>query len=130
MFNKNKLPNRRHYPRIPLVATVRFSKQGTDQKDDAVVRTISTHGMGMYTEASLRKGDSLLIDLSLSTDENQLVEESILGEVTWAAPEGGKGRYSVGVYFGQMERNHPGLYAYIKRLEEAVSLPDGAWRED
>lgn len=127
MFIKNKLPNRRHYPRIPLVATVRFSKEGTDQKDEAVVRTISTHGMGMYTEVSLKKGDSLRIDLSLSTDENQPIEETILGEVTWAAPEGGKGRYSVGIYIGQMEKNYPGLYAYIKRLEEAVSISDEAW---
>lgn len=130
MFKKNTLPNRRNYPRIPLVATVRFAKQGTDHEDEAVVRTISTHGMGMYTKTSLRKGDPLLIHLSLLTDENQSVEESILGEVTWAAPGGGKGRYSVGIYIGQMEKDHPDLYAYIKRLEEAVSLPDEAWRAE
>jgi hypothetical protein len=127
MFKKPMLPNRRQYPRIPLVTTVRFEKKGTDQKGEAAVRTISSHGVGMYTQASLKKGDHLLIHLSLLTEENQTVKESVLGEVTWAATEGGKSRYSVGVYFDRMEKDNPELYAYIKRLEEAVSLTDEAW---
>jgi Tfp pilus assembly protein PilZ len=130
MFKKNGQPNRRHFPRIPLIMTVRFEKQGTDQSDEAVIRTISTNGIGMYTKASLEKGDRLLIHLSLLTDENQLVEESILGDVTWAAPEGGKGRYSVGIYFGEMEKGHPKLHAYIKRLEEAILHSDETWKTD
>lgn len=130
MFKKTTLPNRRQYPRIPLVTTARFEKEGTGQSDEAVVRTISTHGIGMYTKASLRKGDHLLIHLSLLTDENRTVEESIQGEVTWAAPEGGKGRYSVGIYCGRMEENHPRLFAYIKRLETAISLSDEGWKAE
>jgi hypothetical protein len=130
MFKKTTLPNRRQYPRIPLVTTVHFEKEGSNQTDEAVVRTISTHGIGMYTKTSLKKGDLLLVHLSLLTDENRTVEESITGEVTWAAPEGGKGRYSVGIYFGQLDKKYPDLFAYIKRLETAVSLPDDPWRSE
>jgi len=128
MFKKNTLPNRRQHTRIPLVTTARFEKVGADQSGEADVRNISTHRIGMYTQASLKKGDPVLVHLSLLTDENQAVEESISGEVTWAAPEGGKGRYSVGIYCGRMEQNHPDLFAYIKRLETAVSLSDEGWK--
>ena len=128
MLKNNGQPNRRQFPRIPLIMTVPFVKQGTDQSDEAIIRTISTHGVGMYTKASLEKGDRLLIHLSLLTDQNQPVKESILGEVTWAAPEGKKGRYSVGIYFNQMEKEHPKLYSYVKRLEEAILLSDEPWK--
>jgi Tfp pilus assembly protein PilZ len=128
MLKTNSQANRRAYARIPLTMTVRCTKQGTDQSNEGVVRTISTHGLGMYTKASLEKGDRLLIHLSLLTDEDQPVEESILGEVTWGAPEGVKSRYSVGVHFSQMEKEHPKLYAYLKRLEEAVLHSDEAWK--
>ncbi len=131
MFKKTKLPNRRHYPRIPLVAPVRFAKDGTDQKkEEGVIRSLSTHGIGMYTKASLKKGDRLLIHLSLLTDQNHPVTESLSGEVTWAAAEGDKGRYSVGVCVDRMEKDHPALFAYVKRLEEAVLLPDGDWKNE
>ncbi len=125
MFSKKEQAvNYRRYPRIPLSTRVHFTHQGFQQWNTALVRSISTHGMGLYTEQRIQKGDRLVIALSLVTDENESLHESIVGEVTWAGAKEEKKRYTVGVYFGDIEEKHPKLHAYLKRLEAAVvALP-------
>lgn len=114
----------RRYPRIPLTARVRFTPPGVEQWCGALVRSISTHGLGMYTDQRVNKGDHLLIELSLVTDENEPLHETILGEVVWADSGEVKKRYTLGIYFGDISEKHPKLSGYLKRLEAAiVALP-------
>ncbi|TAK05907.1 MAG: PilZ domain-containing protein [Candidatus Manganitrophaceae bacterium] len=125
MFYKKKQSiDYRRYPRIPLTARVRFTPPGVEQWNGALIRSISTHGLGLYTDERVKKGDRLLIELSLVTDENEPLHELILGEVVWAETGEAKTRYSAGIYFGDIAEKHPKLHAYLKRLEDAiVALP-------
>jgi hypothetical protein len=120
-FKKNNPIDYRRYPRIPLSTRIHYTHQGYQQWNDALVRSISTHGMGIYTDKRIQKGDRLVIALSLLTDERESLHESILGEVTWAGTGEEKKRYTAGIYFGEIEEKHPKLYAYLKRLEAAVT---------
>jgi len=117
---KNNQVDYRRYPRIPLSARIHFTHQGYQQWNDALVRSISTNGMGIYTEKRVQKGDRLLIAISLVTDEKESLHETILGEVTWAGTGEERKRYTAGIYFGDIEQKHPKLYAYLKRLEAAI----------
>lgn len=127
MFKRNKRSSPRRYPRIPFVATIHFTRQGSDQRSEAILRKISTHGIGMYAKEPIRKGERLLVELSLSIGENSF-HESILGEVVWVAQTEEKDRRAVGISFNQMEKEQAELYSYLKRLEETVSLPE-IWEE-
>lgn len=119
-FTKNKPVDYRRYPRIPLMTRIHFTHQGFQQWNEALVRSISTHGMGIFTDKRVQKGDRLLIALSLVTDEKESLHESILGEVTWAGTGEEKKRYTAGIYFGDIEKKHAKLHAYLKRLEAAI----------
>lgn len=115
----------RRYPRISLSVRVHYTDQECQQWNSALVRSISTHGMGIYTDKGIRKGDQILIALSLLTDEGESLHESILGEVTWAGTGDDQKRYTAGIFFGEIEEKHPQLHAYLKRLEAAVvALPE------
>lgn len=120
-FSRNNQANYRRYPRIPLSTRIHYTHQGYQQWNEALVRSISTHGMGIYTEKRMQKGDRIIIALSLLTDERDSLHESILGEVTWAGIGEEKKRYSAGVFFEEIEEKHPKLYGYLKRLEAAVT---------
>ena len=123
-FKKNQSVDYRRYPRIPLTTRVRITPPGIEKWSGALIRSISTHGMGLYTDNRVRKGDLLVIELSLVTDENEALHELILGEVVWAATGEAKKRYTAGVYFGDIQEKHEKLHAYLKRLEAAiVALP-------
>lgn len=126
---QNRKPNRRRYPRIPLVAPVRFTDDRLHLTGRAVLRQIATHGAGLYTAEPVEKGDRLLVELSLVTDRNESLNESILGQVVWSAPLAAEGRRSVGVFFEKLEEDHPKLYSYVSRLEEAILSSDETWEE-
>ena len=122
-----KKTNRRRYPRIPLVAPVRFTDDRLHQTCKAMIRHIATHGAGLYTTEPVEKGDRLLVELSLVTDENESLDESILGQVVWSAPLKEEGRRLVGVYFEKLEARHPKLHSYITRLGKAVLSSEETW---
>lgn len=124
-----KSPNRRHYPRIPIAMTVRVTPKETDRSYHALTRCISTHGIGLFTKEPVQKGEQVLIGLSFTTDENERLTSSMMGEVMWCAPVVmRKDQYVVGIYFHQMEKDHPKVYAYLKHLENTVLL-DEFWKE-
>lgn len=128
-LTKNRRPNRRRYPRVPLIARVRLTDGRLHQTGEAVIRHIATHGAGLYTTEPVEKGDLLLVELSLVTDENESLNESILGQVVWSAPLEEEGRRLVGVYFEKLEEQHPALYSYVSRLGKAVLSSDETWEE-
>ena len=125
---KKKRANRRLYPRIPVEMTARFTHQTTFQSGEAEVRNISTHGIGMFTKESVQKGDLLLIELSISSEQNERIHEAVLGEIVWVKPEDNQGS-SVGIYLAQMQKVHPRLYSHLRFLEETIALPDEYWEE-
>lgn len=95
----------------------RISPHGLQSTTDALVRDVSTHGMGVYVKGPYQKGDFLLVKISLKTDEGEKINASLTGRVAWAAPIE-EGQYAVGIEFNDLEAKHPALYAYIQRLEK------------
>ncbi len=111
------MDNRRRHPRIPLVTMARISPHGIQKPVNALVRDISTEGMGVYAEGPYQKGDVLLVEISIKTDRGEIISEALLGMVAWTTPLQETNRYAVGLEFHNMEKKNPVLYAYIKHLE-------------
>ena len=111
------MENRRKHPRIPLATMARISPHGLQNTVDALVRDISTDGMGVYVKGPYQKGDVLLVKVSIKTDEGEVINASLHGLVAWATPLPETNQYAVGMEFHNMEKKNPALYAYIKRLE-------------
>jgi len=108
--------------------TVRCTREGQSTGADAEVRDLSTHGIGVYLQGPVQKGDRLVFELPLLTD-GTWIQEAVLGEVVWVVPRGEKGEYYAGIYIDQMQKTHPRLFAHLRHLEDAITLPDEYWEE-
>ncbi|TAK10238.1 MAG: PilZ domain-containing protein [Candidatus Manganitrophaceae bacterium] len=111
------MPERRKYPRIPLISIARLTPQGMETVRSVLVRDISTHGVGIYSEEPYEKGELVVIHLALAAGQEETITESIAGEVAWVAPLPDGTHYSVGIRFDKMEIEKPRLYEHIKQLE-------------
>lgn len=111
------MENRRKRTRIPLVTMARISPHGLQNTVDALVRDISTDGMGVYVKGPYQKGDVLLVKISVKTEEGDVVNASLHCLVAWARPVPESNQYAVGLEFHDLEKKNPALHAYIKRLE-------------
>lgn len=112
------MENRRKSTRIPLITIARINRQGLESASEALVRDICTHGIGIYTKESYKKGDLILVHIALTTDKNETLDESIMGEVAWVSTMPGEYSYAVGIRFSNMIPEKPRLYNYIKHLEQ------------
>ena len=115
------MDNKRKAPRIPVISMARITPHGLQTSNEALVRDICTHGMGVYVKSPYQKGDALLIKIALQTDEKDLINETLMGRVAWVTPFQGEYKYAAGIEFHEMEKKNPKLYAYIKHLEEIGS---------
>lgn len=110
--------DRRKYPRIPIVSIARLTLQGMEAEKPVLVRDISTHGVGIYTEEAYQHGDLVVIHLALTDDQFEVITESVAGEVAWVTPLPDGTHYAIGIRFDDMAVERPKLYAYVKRLEK------------
>ena len=110
---------RRKHPRIPLVSIARLTRRGVEAARPVVIRDISTHGVGIYSDEAYLENELVLIHFSLSAAEGTLTD-SMAGEVAWISPLPDGIHYTVGIRFDQMEIEKPKLYVHIKQLEEAT----------
>jgi Tfp pilus assembly protein PilZ len=116
--------DRRNHPRIPIISIARLTQQGMEAARSVLVRDISTHGVGIYTEEAYRQGDLVVIHLAFTRDPSETVTESVAGEVVWVTPLPDGTHYAVGIRFENMEVERPRLYAYVQRLEQMNSGTD------
>lgn len=112
------MDNRRESPRIPLITMARITPHGLQTTVGAFVRDVSTGGIGLYAKGRYQKGDIILLKILLVTEEGEAIKESLTGRIVWVKRMEEEGQSAVGVELPEMERKHPKLYAYIKRLEE------------
>lgn len=112
------MTERRKHPRIPIVSIARLTHQGMETEKSVLVRDISTHGVGIYTEERYQQGDLVVIHFDLTGDRSETITESVAGEVAWITPLPDGAHYAVGIRFENMEVERPKLFAYVKRLEE------------
>ncbi|MBI3804634.1 MAG: PilZ domain-containing protein [Nitrospirae bacterium] len=112
------MQNRRTRARVPVISIARLTPQGVQSKQYVLVRDISTEGLGIYSQEKYQKGDLVLIELTL-THENEKINESIPGEVVWTQPLPDKVHYAVGIRIDSMELEKPKLYEQIKLIEES-----------
>lgn len=112
------MQDRRKHPRIPIVSIARLTLQGMEAEKPVLVRDISTHGVGIYTEEAYQQGDLVVIHLALTGERFESVTESVAGEVAWVTPLPDGTHFAVGVRFEDMAVERPKLYAYVKRLEQ------------
>ncbi len=110
------MQNQRQFPRIPVVMLVRLSPRGAQKTHKALVREICSHGMGIYTEDTYKKGDFLVAEISFVTRQGD-IEESVFAEVVWVKPIEEANEYAVGLRFNGLETEKPKLYAHLKYLE-------------
>lgn len=111
------MDDRRKHPRIPLISIARLTRQGIEVSHSVLVRDISTHGVGIYSEELYEKGELVLIDFALSAGD-ETVTESVAGEVAWVEPLPDRAHYAIGVRLDALQIEKPKLYQFIKRLEE------------
>lgn len=111
------MQDRRKSPRIPIVSIARLTLEGMEKEKSVLVRDISTHGVGIYTEEAYQQGDLVVIHLVLTGDLSETITESVAGEVAWVTPLPDGTHYAVGIRFEDMEVERPKLYAYVKHLE-------------
>jgi Tfp pilus assembly protein PilZ len=117
-FVRGFMLDRRNHPRIPIVSIARLTYQGIEAEKSVLVRDISTHGLGVYTDEAYQQGDLVVVRLSLTGDLSETIAESIAGEVVWVTPLPDGAHYAIGIRFENMEVERPKLYAYVKRLEQ------------
>lgn len=110
--------DRRKHPRISIISIARLTAQGLEAASSVLVRDISTHGVGIYSEEAYQKGDLVVIRLALPTEPHETITDSIAGEVAWIAPLPDGTHYAVGIRFDNMKVERPRLYAHIKHLEK------------
>jgi len=112
------MTERRKYPRILIVSIARLTHEGMESERSVLVRDISTHGVGIYTEEPYRQGDLVVIHLALTDDRFEVITESVAGEVAWGTPLPDGTHYAIGIRFDDMAVERPKLYAYVKHLEQ------------
>lgn len=110
------MDNRRQAPRIPLVTMARITPHELQAGAEALVRDISTGGIGVYVKGRYQQGDMLLVKISFDAGDGKIIKESLTGRVAWVKPLE-EGHLAVGIEIPNMERRYPGLFAYIKQQE-------------
>ncbi len=70
--------DRRKHPRIPIISIARLTRHGVEEARSVLIRDISTHGVGIYSEEAYQKGDLVLVAFSFSAGP-ETVAESIAG---------------------------------------------------
>lgn len=118
------MQDRRKYPRIPIVSIARLTLQGMEAEQPVLVRDISTHGVGIYSEEPYQQGDLVVIHLALTDSQFETITESVAGEVAWVTPLPDGAHYAVGIRFENMAVERPKLYTYVKRLEQLNPAAD------
>lgn len=111
------MDNRRKGPRIPLITMARITPHGLQTGSEALVRDISTGGIGVYVKGRYQQGDMLLVKVSFDAGEGEIIKESLTGRVAWVKPLE-EGQSAVGIEIPDMERKHPSLFAYVKQQEK------------
>ncbi|WDT75896.1 MAG: PilZ domain-containing protein [Candidatus Manganitrophus sp.] len=109
--------SKRKRARIPLISIARLTPEGMELKEYVLIRDISTDGLGIYSKQRYRKGDLVLVELTLTIQEEKIIE-SVSGKVVWVAPLPDQNHFAVGIQFEKMQLEKPKLYAHIKKLEE------------
>ena len=110
--------SRRNYLRIPIVTTAHATSLGHQISAKVVVRDISVEGMGGYTNCPYEKGEIIRVKLKFTLPYNRVVGESILAEVRWSAKVDQGERYAFGFRFYDVQEKNPGLYTYLRELED------------
>lgn len=109
--------SKRKRARIPLISIVRLTPEGMQSKEYVLIRDISTDGLGIYSKERYRKGDLVLVELTLTVQDEKIIE-TVSGKVVWTVPLPDQNHFAVGIQFEKMELERPKLYAQIKKLEE------------
>lgn len=114
------MENRRKSMRIPVATMAHVTPHGLQKTTEAMVRDLSTEGMGCYVDHVCQKGDMMLtkIRLDLPGPDSGVLQASLMGRITWVKPMNEEKKYAIGVEFRDMENQHPELYAHIKNLKE------------
>ncbi|MDC4228281.1 MAG: PilZ domain-containing protein (plasmid) [Candidatus Manganitrophus sp.] len=111
------MADRRKHQRTPITSIVRLAIQGEQTEVRALVRNISTHGIGICSGREIyRQGDIVCVRLALPHGYETLTE-SISGEVVWVTSLPRRGDYGVGIRFEQMEKEKPRLFHHISSLK-------------
>ncbi|MBI3803123.1 MAG: PilZ domain-containing protein [Nitrospirae bacterium] len=115
------MEERRTHQRIPITSIARLTLQERSEEIRALIRDISTHGIGIcYRRKLFRRGDLVSVRLSLLNGYHTLTE-LIEGEIVWVGPLQRRGDFGIGIRFDEMKRNHPILYRYVETLTEMTS---------
>ena len=117
------MENLRKHARIPITSVAHITPDGPQKSIEVFVRDISTYGLGGYMSCGYEKGDTLLVQLELSTTTGESIEASIQGQIIWSRKLNRGKKYAFGLEFQEMKKNHPKLYLYLKELEE-ILFPD------
>ncbi len=114
------MDNRRKQLRIPITTVAHITPQGLQRAIEVFVRDISTFGMGGYMDCGYEKGETFLVKLKLSTSNDEVIEESITGQIQWSRKLNRGEKYAFGLEFSELEKDHPKLYLYLKELEATL----------
>jgi len=114
------MDNRRKQLRIPIASVAHITPHGLQRRTEVSVRDISTFGMGGLMDCGYEKGQMLLVKLNLTTPDNKVIVESIMGRIQWSRKLDKGGKYAFGLEFREMEKEHPRLYLYLRELEEEL----------
>lgn len=110
--------NRRRNLRIPFVSISSLTRLEPQSTSSILVQDICKHGMRLLSKEEFRKGESVLVQLIFSTDLQEKINDSIVGEVVWTNPLPDSIHYAVGIRFDDVEVEKPELYTYVKRLQQ------------
>ncbi len=128
------MENRRKSLRIPIIGVAHVIHQDRQLTSKVLLRDLSRTGVGGYINYPCQKGDPFLINLKLTSQDNQVIEGLLTGEICWSCEINEGKKYAFGLGFHEMEIQHTKLYAYlltleksyIKELEETYQLPQSS----
>ncbi len=99
----------------------RITPHGLQNTVDALVRDVSTEGIGVYARGHYEKGETLLVKVSIKTDQGEVITGSLIGRVAWVTPVEDRKERAVGIELLDLEKKNPRLYAYLEKLEQVQS---------
>lgn len=78
------MDNSRQSLRIPFVSIAHVIHQDTQEKTKILIRDISISGLGGYINCPCQKGEKLLVNLKLSSEDKEVVETQLSGTICWS----------------------------------------------
>ncbi len=115
--NLQEMRERRKCLRIPAATLAHVNSEGHHVTEDVFIRDISVEGIGGYSKLPYKKGEILHIKLKLSLSEEDVIEETLAGEIRWSTQVDQGKRYAFGLRFTEIKEQNPVVFDYLKALE-------------